>query len=144
MGWVTGYSLAAQQLDRLNSVSARSTPTMTAAASLSTGLLPTSFPTTGATETVEVDPPRGGPGSSPSASHTGAGTFRSPQEQAKDVVSQVCAVMAFTTSCEPQTNLNFYPNPSPSLTLTLTVILTPTLDVEEARLPSDLSRGQPP
>ena len=53
------------------------------------GLLPTSFPTTGATETVEVDPPRAGPGSSPSASHTGAATFRSPQEQAKEVVSQV-------------------------------------------------------
>jgi hypothetical protein len=53
------------------------------------GLLPSSFPTSGATETVEVDPPRGGPGSSPSAAHTGAASFKSPSEQAKEVVSQV-------------------------------------------------------
>jgi len=65
------------------------TPTLNLTLTVYPGLLPTSFPTTGATETVEVDPPRAGPGSSPSASHTGAGTFRSPQEQAKEVVSQV-------------------------------------------------------
>ena len=72
------------------------------------GLLPSSFPTSGATETVEVDPPRAGPGSSPSAAHTGAATFRSPQEQAKEVVSQVgsCPARMLRTAPKPPKSVN--------------------------------------